>query len=199
MSVEQQIISRIYGNGRGKAFTPVDFADLGDRNSVGVALFSLAKEGRIRRLSRGLYDYPVKHPELGLLNPSPERVAEALARGAGLRLQPAGAFAANQLGLSEQVPARIVFLTDGAGRKVSIKRLVIELRKAAPRQLALAGSMSGTVIQALRYLGRDHITPARVATLRKVLKPEDRRRLPKDARFAPVWMRPYLLAIAEGA
>ena len=117
-SIDHKLISRIYGNGRGKAFTPIDFASLGSRNAVRVALFRLAKRGVIRRLARGVYDYPVKHPELGLLNPSPERVAEALARGSGLRLQPAGAFAANQLGLSEQVPARIVFLTDGAGRKV---------------------------------------------------------------------------------
>src|SRR5664279_4746127 len=74
-------------------------------------------------------------------------------------------FAGNLLGLSEQVPARVVFLTDGTSRKVLIGRLIVELRKAAPRHLALAGKMSGTVIQALRHLGKDHVTAARVATL----------------------------------
>jgi hypothetical protein len=197
-SVEKQVVDRIYGRGRGNVFTPIDFADLGSDDSVDLSLRQLTRRGVIRRLRRGLYDYPKTHAEIGILSPQPEKVAEALARKAGLRLQPTGALAANMLGLSEQVPARVVFLTDGAGRKVSIGRLVIELRKAAPRHLALAGQMNGTVIQALRHLGKAHITPARIATLRRVLKAEDRRRLPRDARFAPAWMRPHLLAVAEG-
>jgi len=121
--------------------------------------------------------------------------------GAGAKLRPAypacGAFAANLLGLSEQVPARVVFLTDGTSRKVLIGRLIVELRKAAPRHLALAGKMSGTVIQALRHLGKDHVTAARVATLQRVLNATDRQRLGRDARFAPAWMRPHLHAVAE--
>lgn len=196
MTIDSQILSRIYGKGRGQVFTPIDFTDLGDANTVRVILFRLTAKSIIRRLATGLYDYPEKHPELGLLLPKPNRVADALARGAGWRLQPAGAYAANLLGLSEQVPARVVFLTDGAGRKVSLKRLVIELRKAAPRQLALAGRMNGTVIQALRYLGKDHITPSRLATLRRVLSKADRSNLRRDAKFAPAWMRPHLYAVA---
>lgn len=199
ISVEKQVVSRIYGRGRGNVFTPFDFAGLGSRAAVDFSLSQLAQRGVIRRLRRGLYDYPKTHSEIGLLSPQPEKVAQALARNSGLRLQPAGAFAANVLGLSEQVPARVVFLTDGASRKVPIGRLVIELRKAAPRHLALAGRMSGTVIQALRFIGEPHVTPARIATLRRVLKAEDRRRLRQDARFAPAWMRPHLNAVAEGS
>jgi hypothetical protein len=198
LSTDKQVVDRIYGHGRGSVFTPIDFADLGSGASVDFSLRLLTQRGVIRRLRRGLYDYPKTHAEIGILSPQPEKVAQALARKAGLRLQPAGALAANMLGLSEQVPARVVFLTDGTGRKVSIGRLVIELRKAAPRHLALAGKMSGTVIQALRHLGKAHITPARIATLRRVLKANDRQRLRRDAKFAPAWMRPHLLAVAEG-
>ncbi len=197
MSIEQQVVSRIYGRGRGAVFTPFDFADLGSRDAVDFSLSQLAKRGIIRRLRRGLYDYPKTHPEIGILSPDPTLVAQALARNSGLRIQPAGAFAANLLGLSEQVPARVVFLTDGTSRKVLVGRLVVELRKAAPRHLALAGQMSGTVIQALRHLGKDHVTAARVVTLQRVLNATDRQRLGRDARFAPAWMRPHLQAVAE--
>src|SRR5476651_872420 len=125
MSVNKQIVSRIYGSGRGSVFTPIDFSDLGTRGDIGVALLSLSRRGTIRRLQRGIYDYPKTHPEIGILTPPPETVAQAVARGASQRIQPAGAFAANILGLSEQVPARVVFLTDGRNRKITIGRQVI--------------------------------------------------------------------------
>ena len=93
------------------------------------ALSRLTARGVIRRLARGLYEYPREHPELGTLSPDLEKVAKALAGKHRIRLQPAGAYAANLLGLSEQVPAKIVFLTDGPSRTVKIGRQEIHLRR----------------------------------------------------------------------
>src|SRR5271165_7085278 len=115
-SVDSQILARIRGRGEGSVLVPGDFLDLGSREAVDLALHRLARKATIRRLARGVYDFPKKHPVLGLLSPSADAVARALAGRDRTRLQPAGAYAANILGLSEQVPAKAVFLTDGPSR-----------------------------------------------------------------------------------
>ena len=98
------------------------------------------------------------HPVLGPLLPSPDAIAKAIAGREQARLQPAGAYAANLLGLSEQVPAKVVFLTEAFSRTVQIGSMTIQLRQTTPRNMATAGRLSGLVIQALRHLGKDHVT-----------------------------------------
>ena len=148
-------------------FTPSDFLDLGSRRAVDLALHRLIEKKILRRLARGLYEYPQEHPELGTLSPDIQKVAKALAGKDRLRLQPAGAYATNLLGLSEQVPAKVVFLTDGPSRTVKIGRQEIQLRHTTPRNMAAAGRLSGLLMQAFRHLGREHITPQRMAHLKR--------------------------------
>lgn len=195
-AIENTIISRIYGNGRGWCFTPSDFLGLGSAEAVRIALFRLTRKKTIRRLANGLYDYPRTHPELGVLSPDPEAVAKALARGRNIRIQPSGAYAANLLGLSEQVPARIVFLTDGAPRRIRVGNQEIVLRRTTPRNMATAGRISGTVIQALRYIGKDRITSAHRQSLLRRLSAAEKQQLLKDRLYAPGWMRPLLEEIS---
>jgi hypothetical protein len=187
-SVENKIMSRIYGNNRGWVFTANHFLDLGSRTAVAQSLVRLVKAGSIRRLAHGLYDYPAKHPTLGDLPPNYERVAQALAGRDSLKIQPSGAYAANLLGLTEQVPAKIVFLTDGPDRKVQINKQQIVLKRTTPKHMATAGRISGLVIQALRYLGKDHVDAHIIGMLQKRLSAEDKQQLMKDLRFAPVWI-----------
>jgi hypothetical protein len=140
-----------------------------DPRAVGVALGRLTKQGVIRRLARGLYDYPKDHPQLGRLTPAPGQHRPRPRRQWEDRLQPTGAYAANMLRLSEQVPAKVAFLTDGPSRLVKVGNMELRFRNTAPRHLAAADRVSGTVIQALRYLGPEQVTPERIATLRQVL------------------------------
>jgi hypothetical protein len=199
-SIEQSVISRIYGRGRGSVLTPNELLDLGSRGAVDLALHRLTKQGTIRRIARGLYHYPQTHLLLGEVAPSVGAVAKALAASEQVKLQPSGAYAANLLGLSEQVPAKVVFLTSGRARKVKIGKLVIELRPTTPRRVSAAGRSSGLVMAALRYLGKQHITLERIAHLRRTLSAEDRKQLLVDLPSAPVWLHPFLRAIAtEGA
>ena len=121
----------------------------------------------------GFYDFPRKHEQLGLLSPSVDMIAGALARRDGVRLQPSEATAANMLHLSEQVPMRVVYETDGPARK-----------------------MSGLVFAALRGLGKRYVTQDQIAHLRQLLTPEDRRSLLTDLPQSPVWMHPFLRYIA---
>jgi hypothetical protein len=196
-TIDGKLKSRIYGHGRGSVFTPNDFLDLGGRDAVDKALSRLATRGEVRRLARGLYEYPREHPELGTLSPDIGKVAKALAGKDRLRLQPAGAYATNLLGLSEQVPAKAVFLTDGPSRTVKIGRQEIQLRRTTPRNMAAAGRLSGLLMQAFRHLGRQHITEQRMAHLKRTLPAKERNQLLKDLPLAPAWMHPLFRELAE--
>src|SRR5271167_398617 len=199
-SIDSRILARIHGRGRGSVFVPGDFFDFGSREAVDLALHRLARKGTIRRLARGVYDFPKEHPVLGLLSPSADTVARALAGRDRTRLQPAGDYAANALGLSEQVPAKAVFLTDGPSRTVKIGPTTIQLRRTTARNMAAAGRLSGLLIQALRELGKEHMTPERRAHLKRTLPADKRRELIKDIKLAPAWMHPIFRELAgEGA
>jgi hypothetical protein len=196
-SIEKSIISRIQGKGRGTCFTPRAFLDLGSPEAVRIALHRLEKRGTIRRLTRGLYDFPNQHPTIGLLSPNPEEVAKALSERDASRLQPSGGYAANLLGLSEQVPARIVFLTDSPARHVRIGRQEIILKNTTNRNMATAGRISGTVIQALRQIGAKQIGNQQIAHLRHTLASSDKAQLKRDRIYAPGWMHRIIDVIAE--
>lgn len=178
-------------------FTPRHFLDLAPRPAITSALKRQTHSGQLRQLARGVYDYPKVHSALGPLAPAPEAVARALAGRDRVRLQPSGAYAANLLGLSEQVPARIVFLTDGPSRLIRIGPMTLQLRRTTPRNVAAAGRASGLVIQALRHLGADHVTPERLMHLRQTLPAEDRQALLKDIALAPAWMHRHLRELAQ--
>jgi len=187
-SIDNKVVSRIYGKKRGWVFTKNHFLDLGHPKTVAKALERLANSGTIRRLARGLYDYPEKHSALGELPANYERTALALAGRDSLKIQPSGAYAANLLGLTEQVPARIVFLTDGPNRTVQINKQQIVLKRTTPKNMATAGRVSGLIIQALRHLGQDHVDDKIIGMLEKRLSRDDKRQLINDLRYAPVWI-----------
>lgn len=197
-SIDFRIVSRIYGLGRGTVVIPINFLDIGSRPAVDLALHRLVKKGTIRRLARGLYDYPKTHPVMGILSPSPDAIARALAGKHVIRLQPSGAYAANLLGLSTQVPAKIVYLTDGVSRMVRVGNQEIRLLRTTPRNMGPAGRISGLVIQALRYLGQKHVDDTVIRTLRRKLRADDKKQLLKDIAFAPAWVGAHLRAIAQG-
>ena len=196
-SIDSRVLSTIRRRGRGAVFVPSDFLDLGSREAIDIALHRLTRNGTIHRLARGVYDYPREHPVLGLLHPSPETVARALAGRDRTRIQPSGAYAANLLGLSEQVPAKAVFLTDGPSRTVKIGTMTIKLRQTTARNMAVAGRLSGLLIQALRELGQEQITPKRLMHLKRTIPAEKRRALLKDLRVAPAWMHAIFRELAE--
>jgi hypothetical protein len=153
-----KVLNRAKAVGPGSALTPRAFDDLGNRAAVDQALSRLAKAGKIRRISRGVYDVPENHPTLGPLSPDPDAVARAIADQSGYRLQPTPARAANTLGLSSQVPAQIVYLIDGSSRKIKVGNQIIHFRHAGPRALLGAGTPAGVALQAIRALGPDHLS-----------------------------------------
>ena len=161
-----------------------------------MALHRLAKKGTLRRLARGLYDYPRVDPDLGPLSPTTSAVVKALKGRDNILMQPTGGYAANLLGLSDQVPMKIVFLTDGPARRVQLCKQVIMLKHTTPRVMATAGRVSGLVIQALRHIGQRHVDDSTVARLQKRLSGDDRKQLLRDIRYAPAWIAAILRRVA---
>ena len=178
-------------------FTPKLFSSLGDPRVVGTALTRLCRKGTIRRLARGLYDYPRKHPHLGHLAPSLDDVARALKGRDATRLQPSGAYAANLLSLSNQVPMRVVFLTDGPSKHVRLGKQEIILKRTTPLNMATVGRISGLVIQALRHIGQKQVDSSVVQILKKRLTADDKKQLTKDLQYAPAWIAEIMRDIAK--
>jgi hypothetical protein len=178
-------------------FTPSHYLDLGSDLSVRKTLQILCDRGQIRRLAPGLFDYPRYHHQLGVLSPTPVQIAQALADKDSSRIQPSGAYAANLLGLSEHVPAKAVFLTDAIDRRITVGPQEIILKRTTPKNMATAGRISGLVIQALRYLRKDHVNDSVIDTLARRLTADDRRQLLKDIRYAPAWIGTIFRRLAQ--
>jgi hypothetical protein len=189
---QKSILRRIRGHGRGWIFTPSDFLDLGKEDAVTKALSRLSREGAIRRLARGVYDYPRIHRRLGVLSPNPDDIAAALAASTGSRLQVSGARAANLLGLTTQVPAQLVYLTDGPPRRVKVGGQVIQLRKTRPSKFPGAGTPAGLAIQAMHAIGPKVDRELLLRQLSKVLGDSDRSQLLRLRKFAPRWAQDIL-------
>ncbi len=196
-SVDSAIARRLKGHPKGWVFTPDVFMDLGSRKAVDMALSRQLESGRVRRLARGVYDLPRKHPRLGPLAPTIEAIAEALKGRDAIRLQPSGAYAAQLLGLTDQVPMRVVLLTDGPSRSVRLDGREITLKRTTTRSMAMAGRISGTVLQALRWLGSDHVDESVISKLRARLSLAERRILMEDIRYVPAWVADVFHAIAD--
>lgn len=198
-SLESRILARMK-RGRSQAvFASIQFLDLGNRAALDQALSRLCRAGTIERAGRGLYHLARKHPLFGKLGADPEEIVKAIARRDGLRVQESGAYAANAMRLTEQVPARIIYDTDGPSRKVRLRgNLAIEFKHRSTRRMAGAGRVTGMVISALANIGKKHVTTQRLAHLRRELRPEHKRRLLADLALAPTWMHRYLRYIARG-
>lgn len=195
--IEKSIIIRIYGRGKGSVCGSSDFLDLGSRGAVDLSLSRLVKKGILRRLARGVYVYPEKNRLLGELSPRPEEVAKALARRGAQKLLPSGAFAANLLGLTEQVPAKVEYLTDGPSRTAMIRNLPVVLKQSTPARLATAGRVSGTVAQALRFLRKEQVDDSVVARLRERLSAGDKEQLIRDIPLVPAWVGAVFRKVAS--
>jgi hypothetical protein len=196
--VDASIRAHIAQAGRGKVFTPSDFAHLGSRAAVDKVLSRMVARGELRRIGRGLYDRSQSHPLLGELLPSADEIAHALAGKGNLRIQASGAHAANLLGLTEQVPLKLQFLTDGASRTVKVGNQTIIFKHTTPKNMATAGRVSGLVIQALRHLKQDHIDEGVIAHLRRKMSREDKAVLQADIALAPQWIADIVRRITAG-
>ncbi|MBI1381745.1 MAG: hypothetical protein GC161_11740 [Planctomycetaceae bacterium] len=200
-SAATRVLQRIRAMGRGSAFVPADFLalDSASREAVDAALGRLADAGTIRRIGRGVYDFP-KPSRFGPRTPSPDAVASAVARSTNETVVISDAKAANLLGVSTQVPAQAVYLTNGTNRVVPVtlgdgRGFDIRFKRVSPSRMLGSDTKAGLVLRALHFLGRDGVDDATVRRLRAALDKDDLRRLGSLRAQATGWMRSIIDSI----
>lgn len=188
-SVEFQIEKKIKAKSKGTLFFPDDFSQLGTSESIRKALQRLEEKKIIRRIAQGIYTRPTVSKYIGEVLPSAEEVAKGIAKRDRIRIVPTGVYALNALGLSTQVPMKLVFLTDGAPREIKIQKRSIKFKKTTPKNLLAKGEISSLVIQALREIGIDNITSSEENKIIALLKKENINLLKHDIELTPIWIQ----------
>jgi hypothetical protein len=188
-SIDGKIIIKFKKAGRGSLFFTEDFLSYGTAKAVSKALERLVEKSEVNRVARGVYTRLEVDPILGPISPSTEAIAEAIRRRDKARIIPTGAMAMNALGLSTQVPMNVVYLTDGAARKIDLGKRKIVFKKTSPKNLAAIGKISSLVIQALKEIGKNKATEKEIAIILNQLEKEEPYRLEHDIKLAPEWIR----------
>ena len=188
-NITNNIINRINGYGRGSVFYSGDFKDLGITKTVNRILERLSQKGKLKRVSPGIYYFPKKSKILGDLNPRIDEVASAIARKNSMKILISESLAANLLGLTMQVPAKNIFLTDGKSKTVKIDNQTIYFKHAAPKVMGLNKRKSGIVAQAIKFFGKDRIDSIIINKLKQNLPNTTKADLPKCKPFVPDWLQ----------
>lgn len=196
-SIHLKVIQIIARKELGDLIFPIDFKNVGSQNAIKTALHRLNREKVIDRIAQGIYIVPRHDPVLGNIYPSLEEIAYAIARRDKARIMPSGAYALNKLGLSNQVPTKLVYLTDGAPRLIKIGNRSIKFKATVPKRLITKGEISSLAIQALTELGPDGLTLDLEKKLKTVLKKEKPSIIKHDAELAPAWISEKLYSLAE--
>jgi hypothetical protein len=174
-----------------------DFLDFGNPESVKKALYRMEEKGLLIRLAHGIYLYPKTDKTLGVLYPSAEEIAIAIAKRDRARIIPTGVQALNKLGLSTQIPLKIVFLTDGAARSIKVGKRTITFKKTSPKNLLAQGEISGLAIQALKSIGQNKVESDILIRLLIILKKEKKENILHDAKLAPAWINKILMSASK--
>lgn len=172
----------------GKPFTTGSLRHLASADNLRQILNRLTKLGVIKRVSRGIYVKPENAPHLGRTLPLVKEIAEAVAHSTGENVAMHGAEAARQLGLSTQVPMRLVMYTTGNTREIKIKNQTVLLKHVSPSKLIAPGTIAGTVISALMYLGQEHVTQNTLQKIRDKLTSEDYENVLQQIKYMPAWL-----------
>ena len=190
-SIEENILTAIKVKGRGSIFFPSDFISYGEVKAVGKSL---------ERLTANIYTYPEIDTVLGLgvLMPSIEQIAETIARRDKARIVPTGIYALNRLGISTQVPMNVVYLTDGAPRRVSLGNgRSIQFKYTTPKNLSFTNPLAMLVTFALKEIGRDNVTDDIARQIKNVLQKEQREKVLADEALMPAWIRTFTRQVYE--
>lgn len=187
-SVQTRIKNEIKSMKRGQILFPSNFDDMGNVEVVKKSLLRLENKKFLVRLAHGIYLYPKQDKLLGVLYPTIEEIAVAIAERDKARIIPTGTTALNKLGLSNQIPMNIVFLTDGAPRSIIVSKRTIKFKRTSPKNLAVKGEITNLIIQALKEIGKDNVTAEQLKKIKIHLEKEKQEIIEHDAKLAPAWI-----------
>jgi Family of unknown function (DUF6088) len=189
VSIQKEIAQIIEIGEKGRILFPMDFALLGSDEAVRQGLSRLVKDQKLIRLAQGIYLYPVIDAEMGIIYPSIESIAEAIARRDNARIIPTGVQALNRLGLSTQIPMKALYMTDGTPRIVKIGKRTIDFQKKSPKILSIKSELLVLLIAALQELGKDNITPEILFKLKCIIEKNIEKCIFEELNKAPSWIR----------
>jgi len=187
-SIQTRIENKIKSMKRGSVLFPSNFDDIGNVEVVKKSLLRLENKKFLVRLAHGIYLYPKQDKLLGVLYPTIEEIAIAIAERDKARIIPTGTTALNKLALSTQIPMNIVFLTDGAPRSILVGKRIIKLKRTSPKNLAVKGEITSLIIQALKEIGKNNVTAGQLEKIKIHLEKEKQEIIAHDTKLAPVWI-----------
>ena len=188
-STDDNIVNKIRDYKSQRLFFVDDFITIANYKAVSKALERLVDNKVLIRVATGIYARYKEEPVLGVILPTTEQIAKAIAKRDHARIIPTGAYALHALGLSTQIPLNVVYLTDGTARKIKAGNRTIQFKKTTPKNLAAKGKISSLVIQALKAIGKDKVTESEHRKILELLKEEKTTDLEHDIRLAPEWIR----------
>lgn len=187
-TVIDRVKSRISHSKFGEVFFVSSFPEY-DVEYVTKLLSILEKEGTITRISKGVY-VKARKTRFGTLYPSASELVREIAKRDKAAVIATGDTAAKQLGLSTQVPMNSTFLTTGSSRKLTLGKRTVTLKHGAPKNFAFKGKLIQDIVQALRSIGEQNLTPENERQIAKLLaESPEKETIEHDLRLAPVWMR----------
>jgi predicted transcriptional regulator of viral defense system len=194
-SIHSQLEDKILSLKKGAIVFVSDFAEFGTAENVKKVLLRLEKKQLLVRLAHGIYLYPKIDKELGILYPSTESIAEAIAKRDKIRIIPTGIYALQQLGISTQIPMNVIYLTDGAPRKIKVGKRTITFKKTVPKNLAIKNKILSNIVQGLKELGKENITDEVKQKINQALEKVPVEILKEEILNAPVWVRNEVLSL----
>jgi len=196
-SIEKQIEISIKSRPKGYVLFPDDFMQYGSAVAIRKALDRLEDKNVIVRVAPGIYARPKVSKLIGPVIPTAEEVVKAIVRRDKIKTLPTGSYALNALGLSTQVPMKIVLLTDGSPRVITIGKRTIKLKKTTPKSLLAKGKISRLVIQALKEIGNGKVSIEEEKKIIELLRKENLKDLKHDIALAPVWIQKIMKKALE--
>lgn len=198
MLTSKQIEKRITSLPEGSIFFINDFLDEFDYETTRKVMQRMKNKNQIMRLSRGIYYLSKKDELLGIIKPSTEQIAEAIAKRDKARILPTGSYALYKLGLSTQIPMNVVYLTDGSARKIQIGKQKITFKKTSPKNFAIEHRLTALIIQALKSLGEQNINNEELDLIKQIIvEANEDDRIMKNIKLAPLWIQKIVLEIIK--
>jgi hypothetical protein len=184
-SINKQIESKVKRSKAGQIFLPSDFKDLGTSTAIRKTLSRLVEQKVLVRMGQGIYVVPIHDKVFGEVLPSVEEIAAAIAKKERVKIMPTGQYALNKMGLSTQVPMKIIFLTNGTKKNITIGKSSIVFQPTTTKKLAMVGTISSLLFLGLEGLDLIQLTNSEIEKIIRLLKKEDAKKLKHDMKLTP--------------
>jgi len=195
----EQVKKRIQDANDGSVFIPSDFFDIAEAVKINMCLDRLEETGELQRVMRGIY---VKPRYSALLNknipPRSDDIAKAIARNYGWTIVPCGDTALNMLGLSTQVPAVWLYVSDGPYKTYEAAGMMLKFKHTDNKnEIINISYKTALVVQALKALGKSNVTDKELRSISKLLTENDKAQMLVEAKRVTAWVYELIRKICK--